>query len=111
MQIYSMYFCLFMIAKFLGGGIRGNVLVPYDIPSGLTKFDYIGTRKSNGLLKSRVICNLYLNNVLVRRFLSEIVHLTDSGLGTISFMTYFITYIHIYAYTYIHTYINTHVYT
>ena len=97
------------VAKFLGGGLRGNILVSYDIGSGARKFDYLGTKNpKHGLLNKRVTCNLYLKNVLVRSVRSEIIRVTDSGLGDIYLFT---SYIHTYIHTYIPAYIHTQIHT
>lgn len=65
-------------AKSLGGGLRGNILVPYEKEE-IKLFDYVGTRNSSqGILGKSLICNLHKGSMVVYRTLSEPILLSES---------------------------------
>mmetsp|Transcript_32823 Transcript_32823/g.47387 ORF Transcript_32823/g.47387 Transcript_32823/m.47387 type:complete len:616 (-) Transcript_32823:38-1885(-) len=66
-------------AESLGGGLRGNILVPYEKEE-IELFDYVGTRNaSQGILGKSLMCNLHKGSKIVYKTLSEPIVLSASN--------------------------------
>lgn len=79
----TLFLSILILARNLAGGLRSNLLVPYE-SANTRMFDYIGGRNSSqGILNKKVFCNFYNQSRFAFRTISSAVTVEKGSLADI----------------------------